>query len=46
MPEYNEFSDALQVWSQQFSTREHKNIEIMIANLLRNRNCTPLLRGA
>lgn len=39
MPQYNSFSDALHVWSNLFSIRKHKNIEIMIANLLKFNEC-------
>jgi hypothetical protein len=34
MPQYSNFSEVLYVWSHKFQIREHKNIEIMIANLL------------
>jgi len=34
MPQY-EFADALNVWSHKFQIREHKNIEIMMSNLIR-----------
>ena len=39
MPQYNTFSEALHVWSNKFQIREHKNIEIMIANLFEFRRC-------
>jgi hypothetical protein len=39
MPQYNSFSDVLHVWSNKFQIREHKNIEIMIANLLEFKGC-------
>lgn len=34
MPQYDSLSDVIHIWSQKYQNREHKNIEIMIANLL------------
>jgi len=39
MPQYENFADVLSVWSNKFQIREHKNIEIMIAELLRANAC-------
>ncbi len=39
MPQYQNFSEALSIWTHKFQIREHKNIEIMIANLLSAKNC-------
>lgn len=39
MPQYESFSDVLHIWSSKFQIREHKNIEIMIASLLKHNNC-------
>ena len=39
MPQYKSFSDVLHIWSNKFQIREHKNIEIMIANLLKSNEC-------
>lgn len=39
MPQYENFSDALYVWSNKFAIREHKNIEIMLSNLFEENKC-------
>ena len=39
MPQYKTFSDALHIWSNKFQIRELKNIEIMVANLLKLNEC-------
>lgn len=39
MPQYNSFSEVLNIWSNKFAQREHKNIEIMVSNLLDANHC-------
>ena len=39
MPQYTSFSDVLNIWSNKFQIREHKNIEVMIANLFEFNEC-------
>jgi hypothetical protein len=40
MPQYKNTSEVLHVWSNNFKIREHKNIEILLANLIAARKCT------
>lgn len=39
MPQYDSFDEVLHIWSNKFAVREHKNIEIMISNLIKANEC-------
>lgn len=46
MPQYETFSDALLVWSNRFQVRSHKNMEIMLANIISYRNLSDDKEGS
>lgn len=46
MPHYETFSEALLVWSNNFQIRSHKNMEIMLANIISYRKLSDDKEGS